>query len=409
MTVRSGRHGGSRRRLRGTAVGLSLVVLLGPLWHTPASAQAEQAPIAVLGSETLLPPRDAADLGLPPHLHVALVEAASGQTLVAAGATARRPIASAIKLVTALAVVAALPPGAAVVIGDEVRGIEGSSYGLRPGETRSVEDLLAGLLLRSGNDTAVALAVAVAGSEEAFTADMADVLEGLGIMGVRPMSASGLEVGDALSADELATVARAALAEPRIRALVGSPAVLLADGSEVENRNTFLTDVVGATGLKTGFTSAAGFTLAASALRDGRELVAIVLGARDDVERRDAAARLIDHGYAATRRTRVLGVLDLRTAAGPVEFRADLGTVTVGEEDDVHLLWPATVRPSDPSVVVPLSVRGAVTGSVTIDRADGRDGARATGLGRALVDGVYAALRPAALAGIDPSGPDTLR
>lgn len=378
-----------------------MVVGVVPLGAPAASAQSDAAPSALAavagGAAIALPVTPGRMLGVPARVSVVLVEASTGQLLVSQDADTRRPIASAIKLLTALVVVDALPAGTTVRVGDEVRGIEGSSYGLRPGETRSVEDLLAGLLLRSGNDVAVALAIAVADSEPAFVDRMADRLAALGI-DARPGSPSGLEEADALSASELAVVARAALAEPRIRDLVGRTVVDLPDGVEVENRNAFLVDDPTATGLKTGFTNAAGFTLAASAEREGRPLVAVVLGARDDQERRDVVRRLIEYGYASTTPVRTGSSLGLRSTSGPVEFRVELGTLTVPVGAGPNIAWPERIHPTDPTVRVRLHVGDQDAGEVDAIRLDGRTGAPpATDLGRALADGAYAALRPAAI------------
>jgi D-alanyl-D-alanine carboxypeptidase (penicillin-binding protein 5/6) len=381
----------SRARPPGATL-LAALIAVGML-AVPTTGRADPGFAAPIGA----PPADTVGLGVAESLSVALVEAATGQVLVARDADVRRPIASAIKLVTALVVVDALPPRSLVVVGEEIQGIEGSSYGIRPGEVRSVEDLLAGLLLRSGNDAAVALAVAVAGSEEMFVDRMAQLLADLGI-DARPGSASGLEPTDALSARELATVARRTLQEPRLRAIVGTPILLLEEGIAVENRNLFLSDTEGATGLKTGFTSAAGYTLAASALRDGRELVAVVLGAGDDRERRVVAARLLDHGFATTIPVRVERSITLRTTNGPVRFTAGPATLTLSEGSALEVAWPAHLRPDHDLRDVEIRVDGAGAGRVDVVRRDGRRDDTAPTLGRALAEGAYAALRPVATA-----------
>ena len=358
---------------------------------TPALAQ------DAVGSRTPAPPPlDASTLGVPPSVSAVLVETATGQAIVARDADLRRPIASTLKLVTALVVVAALPPGSLISVGEEVRGVEGSAYGLRPGEVRSVEDLLAGLLLRSGNDAALALAVAVAGGEEAFLDRMAGVLVDLGIA-ARPETSSGLGDADVLSAAELAVVAIAALAEPRISDLVASPVLTLADGTPVENRNLFLRDVDGATGLKTGFTSAAGYTLVASAARDGRELVAVVLGAIDDRTRRDIAGRLLEHGFTATTPTLLADSITLRTAAGPVRLSPVDTVITLTAGSVAVLDWPATLRPDASPPSIDVLIDASPAGSVAVVRQDGRRASETPSLGRALADGVYAALRPSGL------------
>lgn len=361
----------------------------------PASADDGPGPAAV--SAALAAP-GIGTAALPAHLSVALVEVETGDLLAGRDVATRRPIASTIKLLTALTVVDILAPGSLVVVGPEAAAVGGSSYGLRAGEQRTVEDLLAGLLLRSGNDAAVALAVAVSGSEEAFTHAMSAVLERMGI-DARPASASGLEEGDALSAAELATVARAALAEPRIRALVGVPTTVLPSGRSVENRNRFLEDLPGATGLKTGFTNAAGYTLAASAERDGRELVAIVLGAVDDEQRRAAATRLLEDGFTGTRRVELASTVEVRQAAGPVRYAAAPLPSTVAVDADVRFGWDRTFRPEDGPDAVAVLVDGEVVTLRPVERHDGRAVTVRAGLGSALVDGVYAALRTAALPG----------
>jgi D-alanyl-D-alanine carboxypeptidase (penicillin-binding protein 5/6) len=343
-------------------------------------------------------PAGVAGLAVREGLSVVLVEASTGQVLVEQNADARRPVASAIKLATALTVIAHLPEGSIVRIGTEVVGIEGSSYDLRPGEVRDVDDLLAGLLLRSGNDAAVALAVAISGSEEAFIERMTDTLGSIGVT-ARPGSSSGLDVDDALTARELAAVSRAALAAPRLRGMLASMMHELQDGTVVENRNLFLLDMPDATGLKTGFTSAAGFTLAASARRDGRELIAVVLGAIDDLERRAVAARLLEHGFGATRPVDVERSVSLRTARGPVRFATVRSTIVVDRAADVIVEWPSTLRPEGELVTVALRAGDSEAGSIDVVRLDGRQEVAAPSIGRALADGVYAAMRPGALAG----------
>jgi D-alanyl-D-alanine carboxypeptidase (penicillin-binding protein 5/6) len=287
-------------------------------------------------------------------------------------------------------------------VGEEADGVEGSSYGLRPGESRTVEDLLAGLLLRSGNDAAIVLAHAAAGSEQAFVLRMQEVLRRLGIEATLA-SASGLSDADALSAAELAIVSRAALAEPRIRDLVGVMQLEVLGVGTVENRNLFVGQFAGATGLKTGFTSAAGYTLSASAVRDGRELVAIVLGAQDDAARRATAARLLEYGFTETRQRSIGGAVTLRTSRGPVRFGTDDALVTVLNGAEARATWPTTLRPDDVPVAVAITVDGVSAGRALVLRRDARTEPAApggnAGLGSALVEGVYAALRPFGLTG----------
>ncbi len=405
-------RGRARGPIRTSALVLLLTVALvgagpGAVVHAdvgaPLTSPAPQGPAAsrIVTAADAVPgpvPLPSQALGVAPSVGAVLVEGATGQVLVAGDPHSQRPVASAIKLVTALAVVDALPVGSKVTVGEEVRGLPGSSYELRPGEVRTVEDLLVGLLLRSGNDAAVALAVAVDASEAGFVERMQRTLAAIGV-DARPASSSGLEEGDALSALDLATVARAALQEPRIRELAGLPSVVLPDGTEIENRNLFLLDMDGATGLKTGFTSQAGFTLVASAERGGRELIAVVLGAQDDLERRALAVRMLEHGFSATEPSMVAPTLRLRTASGDVVLEGIPQLVTVPLEAGVVASWPVRLSVEDAPATVDLALDGRTIGVAGVERRDERVPSPDRTLGRALADGAYAAMRSIGLAG----------
>jgi len=365
--------------------------------QTTAPTQSRAATV-----ELDLPVADASVARAGSSTSVLLVEGSTGQVLVAQDAERIRPIASTIKLVTALAVVAALPPRSLIDVGEEVIGIQGAQFGLRPGEQWSVEDLLAALLLRSGNEVAIALAVAVAGSEDAFLERMVSVLEGIGIEGVRPASATGLRLGDALTAHQLALVARAALAEPRIASIVGLRSATAAGrDADLDNRNLLIGSYEGATGLKTGFTDAAGYTLAASARRDDRELIAIVLGASSEQERLALATRLLDHGFERTRRQRLGGELELRTGSGRVLLTTPDVLVTTDRDASIRLAWPARLRGGDPLDAVVAEIDRRPVGSLPVVRVDARQPSLGTAsLGQGLADGTYTALRAASLAGL---------
>jgi D-alanyl-D-alanine carboxypeptidase (penicillin-binding protein 5/6) len=406
----------SRARRRSAAVLVSLLVLLlvvipvGPpasavdagTVAAPADAQSVARPGAHVGERLRVAPTPAsALLRSPAGLSLLLVEASDGQHLVAVAEERRRPVASTIKLLTALTVVELLGPGTLITVGREVLGVEGALFGLRPGEVWSVEDLLVALLLRSGNEVAVTLAVAASGSEDAFVRAMERTLERLGVVGVTLGSASGLSEQDAVSAVELAVVARASLAEPRIAGLVGLPTTIVAQGAvDVVNRNLLVGRYGGATGLKTGFTSAAGHTLAASARRDGRELVAIVLGATSEEERLRFAAALLDHGFERTARREVRGTLELRSGSGPVLLSVGGRWLTVETGAELAIDWPVTLRPDDEVAQVGVRLAGQYIGAVDVVRVDARTPTPSgSSLGPAFADAVYTGLRAAGLAG----------
>jgi len=332
---------------------------------------------------------------------VLLVEASTGQHLLALGQDERRPVASITKLVSALVVVEALPAGSLVMVGEEIAGSTGSVLGLRVGEVWSVEDLLVGLMLRSGNDVAATLAVAAAGSEEAFSRSMTERLRDLGIEGTTFATASGLSDDDRLSAAELARVAAAILAEPRLRGIAGRARTEIAGGAiTVENRNLLIGRVDGVTGLKTGFTSAAGYTIVATAEREGRELIAVVLGADTEDERFRIAQRALEHGYRETELRELSPRLELRSGRGPVLLTAGPTLVTVPPGAAVRVGWPVVIRPDDAPDGLELTVGDRTVATVPVTRVDARrPSPGGAGLGSALADGAYAAMRAVSLAG----------
>jgi serine-type D-Ala-D-Ala carboxypeptidase (penicillin-binding protein 5/6) len=310
-------------------------------------------------------------------------------------------------VLTALSVLDRAEPDEVVVVGEEARDIEGASVGLQPGDEWTVEQLLDAIITRSGNDAANALAVHVAGDLDAFAEVMAEDAAALGLEDATVVDPSGLTDENLLSALDLATLARAALADPRLRPLLGKRSVDLPGIGEIETRNELLLDYEGATGVKTGFTLAAGNSLVGSAERDGRELVAVVLAAGEDpAQRFREVARLLDLGFDAFEPQVLTGELRYAIAGGEqlLELAPTPVTLPVGEEPVLGFVPSA--RPPEASVPVPVMVGGAPLGEILADPTEPRRGGAAeadldggAGLGRALVDGAYAALRAASTTG----------
>ena len=177
----------------------------------------------------------------------------------------------------------------------------GSTLGLRAGERVSIRGLLAGLLLGSANDAAEALAIEEAGSVSAFVKAMNARAEALGMSRTKFASPHGLDDSGRSSAADLMVMLKEASKDPTFRDLVARRfAVVRSDSARprrIQNRNVMLWLFPGASGVKTGFTAAAGFCLMATATRGERQLAVVVLGGRDEVFS-DAAA-LLTHGFAA--------------------------------------------------------------------------------------------------------------
>lgn len=340
--------------------------------------------------------------GLTSEAHL-LIEAASGQALVAVNADERRPVASTLKLLTAYSVITRVPLDEEVTVGQEVL-VGGSGLDLAPGETWTVKQLLLGLLPRSGNDAAEALAVHVGGDRETFLRMMEEDAVSLGIQDPIITTPSGLDDDTLLSARELGVIARAVLEFEELREIIAEPQIILPDREPADNRNELLEMYPTATGMKTGFTTLAGHGLVASARDGGRELIAIVLGADEDPDRFEQAISLLDHGFERTSQVQVSSELMLDVGGGKVRYHTEQLTLTVPDGFEARFEVSVPTRVSD-ELRVPLMVGDETITTVTAIGPTPQQVVTDTGgeqaeLGRSLVGGVYAALRAAAGAGM---------
>lgn len=324
-----------------------------------------------------------------------LADVATGQILAEHQGDERRPVASTVKVLTALTVLDRAEVDDTVVVGEEVE-VGGASVGLSPGDEWTVEELLDGLLIRSGNDAAEALAVHVAGDMEAFVEQMAADAAALGLEEVVITEASGLDDGNELSARDLAVLARVALQDPDLRELLARETTELPGRGTVVTRNELLGDYPGATGVKTGFTDAAGYALVGSAERNGVELVAVVLGSDEDPARFVDATRLLDHGFETYEPVTLEAAWELPVAGGRRSLTAGPVPVVVPEGFDVALDGVPPARPLVGRQEVEVLADGAVLATVPVEVDGGPTPASGTAaLGRVLVDEAYAGMRAA--------------
>ncbi len=227
-----------------------------------------------------------------------VVDIDANRTLYALRPHEPLPPASTVKVMTALLTLQRGSLTDSVTISAGAASAPGSRMGLVAGEVLTVEELLYGLLLPSGNDAAVALAEYVAGSETAFVALMNEAAAALDLTDTHFTNAHGLDddAGTASAAD-LIVLARAALDYPAFARIVAMPQAYVA-GRTLTNTNELLGLYPGADGVKTGTTSAAGECLIASATRDGHRLLVVVLGSQD---RYADAVTLLDYGATGWR------------------------------------------------------------------------------------------------------------
>ncbi len=233
------------------------------------------------------------------------VDVERGAVLVADDADAIRRPASLVKLMSAYVAFAALEIGD--VTEEEIVTISARAAGqppvklrLRAGQKVPFGDLLAAMAIGSKNDAAVAVAEAVAKSEDAFVARMNDAAEKLGMVNTRYANASGLPAsGQRTTARDVAILALALLTDHPERSLIFSERRTRAAGRGVTTTNPLFGRVPGAQGMKTGFTCAAGYNIAGLVEREGRRVLAVTLGHPGKSARLRAVKALIEKGFKA--------------------------------------------------------------------------------------------------------------
>jgi len=256
------------------------------------------------GPEGTPPPADVASGPALSADAAILIDGRTARTLWARGADQGRAPASTTKMMTALVALRRGQPDEQVVVGAAAAATPGSSAGLHAGDRYTLGALLRALLLRSGNDAAVAIAIHIAGSVGAFAALMNAQAAALGLQNTHFVNPHGLTAPFHFSsARDLALIARAGLQVPAFAALVDSTEAEIQGSDrlqreirrELHNTNRLLLAYDWVDGVKTGTTTAAGNCLVASGTRNGFRLIAVVLHSDD---RWGDALRLLQWGYA---------------------------------------------------------------------------------------------------------------
>lgn len=214
--------------------------------------------------------------------HAILIDAQTGRVLYEKQADSQALIASTTKIMTALVVCEQCNVLDRVRIPEEAVGIEGSSMYLQEGEILTVQELLYGLMLHSGNDAAVALAIYCGGTVEGFAELMNDKAHRLGMKNSHFVNPNGLDApGHYSTARDMGVLAAYAMDHPIFVQTVSTKTVTVGKRS-LRNHNKLLWQVEGADGVKTGYTKAAGRILVSSATRQGRRLVAVTMNDPND-------------------------------------------------------------------------------------------------------------------------------
>ena len=206
-----------------------------------------------------------------------MVDANTGRVFYEKNPDKQMLIASTTKIMTALVAVRRGNLADVVTVSKYAANTEGSSMNLKAGEKLTLEALLYGLLMRSGNDAAVAIAQHVGGSEAAFVAWMNATAKELGMTNSSFANPHGLnKTGHYSTARDMATLAKAAMENETVRRITSTKKITIG-GRTMENQNKLLGLVEGCIGLKTGWTRAAGRTLVSCAERNGHRLICVTL------------------------------------------------------------------------------------------------------------------------------------
>ncbi len=245
-------------------------------------------------------------LPAPPQLSASsyiLMDFHSGRVVAQDNPDLRVEPASLTKMMTAYVVASELQQGTislndSVVISEKAWRMEGSRMFIEVNKNVTVDDLIKGLIIQSGNDAAVALAEHIAGSEEGFVSLMNDFAAKLGMTGTSFVNSTGLPDPDHYtSAKDMAILAQAVIRDyPEEYKLYSVKAFTFA-GIKQLNRNKLLWRDKSVDGLKTGHTKSAGFCLVTSAVRNKMRLISVVLGANSDKSRAEQSQRLLNYGF----------------------------------------------------------------------------------------------------------------
>ena len=293
--------------------------------------------LAALCVLTLLP-RTAVAVELPLTSRAALLmEKTTGQILFAQNEHEALEPASVTKIMTLLLTMDAIDSGAmsyddVVTVSANAAGMGGSQVFLAEGEKITVEELLKSVCVSSGNDAAVALAEKVSGVTELFVEQMNNRAKGLGMDDTHFVNCTGLTAkGHVTSAYDIALMSRELLTKhPDIRRFTTIWMDTIRDGTfGLANTNKLIRFYDGATGLKTGYTSSAGYCISATAEREGMELIAVIMKGETADKRNTDAKALLNYGFS----TYAL------VSAAPEEPLPAL-PVSMGEAEQVSLTLP---------------------------------------------------------------------
>src|ERR1700723_1274827 len=296
-----------------------------------------------------------------------LVDYQTNQVLAAKEATVRMEPASLTKLMTAYIVFRELTAGKLkledmVTVSEHAWRSEGSRTFIELGKPVSVQDLILGMIVQSGNDATIALAERIAGTEETFAQMMNANAKRLGMVGTHFENSSGLPSPQHYTtARDLSLLANAIIREYPQDYKWFSVREFEHNGIKQQNRNGLLEKDSTVDGLKTGHTDSAGFCLVTSSLRDGMRLVSVVLGSTSMKARENASIALLNYGF--TFYDTKLAVKGGTALASAHVWKAQSPMVDLGIKDDLYITLPRgeadsmkTAADVPPRLIAPLAL-----------------------------------------------------
>ena len=262
-----------------------------------------------------------------------LMEAQTGKILYAKNENEALPPASVTKVMTLLLIMEAIDNGQIkytdmVSASEHACSMGGSQIYLEPGEQMSVDDLLKSVVIASANDAAVALAEHVAGSEEAFVNMMNEKAKQLGMENSHFENTNGLDdttQNHLTSAKDIAIMSRELIKHKKITEYSSIWMDSIRNGEfGLTNTNRLIRFYNGATGLKTGSTSKAGFCITATAKRDGMELIAVIMASPTRDVRNNCAVKLLNYGFSnfTVYRSQISGLGQIKVLKGTQNYCA---------------------------------------------------------------------------------------
>jgi serine-type D-Ala-D-Ala carboxypeptidase (penicillin-binding protein 5/6) len=275
-----------------------------------------------------------------------LIDAMTGRVIVEENADLPLPPASLTKIMTAYIAEVEIDNGTMNLtdeahVSEKAWRTQGSKTFLDLNSKVSIGDLLAGIIIQSGNDASIAMAEHIAGSEDAFADMMNQHAQRLGMTNSYFMNSSGLDSEDnynIMSARDLAILARATILDHPAHYALYSQREFTYNGISQQNRNTLLYRDRNVDGMKTGWTTRAGYCLVASAERDGMRLISVVMGTASEEARVVETQKLFTYGFRYYETHKLYDanqiLQDVRIWSGKQN------TLDVGVEDTVHITIP---------------------------------------------------------------------